>query len=186
MALADTHTIVALKTGLPSGYTTKREINAEIANQKSSDEKRSSFKVDVFAEYLSPVRKHQVASSNWLKLQGLPWAFVGQVLIPNPEMDRVIMTLDDDKTENEKLYKQFLMELPANKERDKQNGRLGDLFNEEDFKSEEYLEGRWKFEILQTPVPDPETDVRAGWSLKQMEDMPVSYTHLTLPTILLV
>ena len=164
MALADSHQIIAIKTSLPSGWKTKRDINNQIAGENKSDPKRSSFRVDVFASYLGPTRNDMTSARNWLREQGLPWGFTGQVLVPNHEIPRIITELEQRKRANETLYKEFIQKLPSRIEDDKKEGELGGLHNNSDYTASGDLEGKWAFEIMRDTVPDPQHDVRAGWT----------------------
>ena len=145
-------------------------MNSELAVQKKSDESRSSVSVDVFARYLKECRNHQNATSNWLKRQGLSWSF-GQVLIPNNKIAEVVAYLEDQRVHNERLFSRFIENLPANMKDDDRAGRLGDLFDATDYKTVARLKSQWKFDVIRDTVPDPESDIRAGWSVTQMDDM---------------
>ena len=170
MALADSHQLIGIEKGLPGGRVSRKDVNAELAEQKKSDQDRSSVSVDVYAGYLRECRNHQNATANWLKKQGLPWSF-GQVLVPNNKVADVVAYLDDAKLHNEMLYQSFLDNFPARMEEDKKTGRLGDLYEQDDYQSVERLRSKWKFEVMRDTVPDPEKDPRAGWANAEMESM---------------
>ena len=170
MPLIDTHQLVWIEKSLPGGRVTKKDVNTELAELKKSDKRRSSFTVDVFSGYLKETRNHQSKVVKWLDEQGLPWG-LKQVLIINNKIPDVMAKLDDEKTENEKLYEKFLVSLPENMMRDKAAYELGDLFSESDYKTYDLLKSKWKFQKHRGLVPDPDCDPRAGWSVSEAEEM---------------
>jgi hypothetical protein len=168
MALADSHQLFSIKGGLPGGSKQKKEVAQEIAKMKNCDEALISVTAKPLAEYLSPIRNHQNAARKELGKHGLPWTSPW-VLIANNDVDVVVPKLEALKQENWEMWRGF-MDIYTQVV-DRKRMEMGTFFDPGDFPDIDKLKVKWKFEILRDVVPDPEYDIRAGWSYKQITEM---------------
>ena len=122
---------------------------------------------DVFNEFLKPVRNHQAKARKYLSSEGLPWG--PWTLIPHNVADEVFPELDKREVENQELWQAFVLAYPGIVS--ERRVEMGDLFDPGDFPDIELLKNKWRFKVHSTAVPDPENDIRAGWSHKQMQEM---------------
>lgn len=175
MALADSHQLVSVSISLPGGSKQKKKERNELAASKGCDEELITVNAKVFSTYIAPIRNHQTKIRKELLKYGLGWTSPW-VCVPNHRIDEVIPVLESMKIENQEMYKKFITDYPNIIE--ERRTRMGDMFNEADFPDVEALKSKWKVEINRDTVPDPENDIRAGWSDKDMRQMKKAMTEL--------
>jgi len=175
MALADSHQLVSVSASLPGGRKTKKSERDELAASKGCDAELITVGADIFNTYLKPIRNHQTQIRKEAAKYGLGWTSPW-TCIPNYRIDEVIPALEAMKIENKEMYVEFLHKYPDIIE--ERRSRMGVMFDEKDFPDIEVLKNKWKVEINRDTVPDPERDIRAGWSDKEMRQMKKAMVEL--------
>ena len=168
MALADSHQLFSIKGGLPGGKKQQKEAASELARSKNCNEALVTVTTKNFSEHLSPIRNHQTAARKELASRGGPWTSPW-IIVANNDVDTVVPVLETYKQDNWTMWLEFMGIYE--KVVEEKRSEMGDLFNPEHFPDIEKLREKWTFEVLRDVVPDPEHDIRAGWSYKQMNDM---------------
>mgnify|MGYP003656076995 CR=1 FL=1 len=171
--LGSNHILVSLHIKKPSGIKTKRSASRELASQKNANDKRVKVTVETFKDGLSELEGHRQMTRSDFDRRSLNWGDDGKRLWHVPEWDKFRPKMEEYKAENYAHYKKFLRgyeEIKNDAQRPAPYG-LGDLYDETDWKSVEWLESRWMFEWDICPVPRPESDVRSGWGPQHVERM---------------
>lgn len=169
MALADSHQKIAIrKGGIPSGIAPHKAAAIEVAEAHGADpDIVRPVPLDIFAQYVKPVRAHMGRMSKENFRWGMPWDSPWAIH-PNQNIDKVVPILEEMKQENHHMYEKFCDDYENVLE--DRVARAGDLVTMDMFPSADELRGKWYVEIERGTLPDPSTDIRAGWSHKQMED----------------
>jgi len=169
MSLADSHQKLAVrKGGIPSGGVPNKEAALEVAAAHGADpDMIGPVPVDIFKQYVKPVRAHMGRMSKENFRWGIPWDSPWAVH-PNNNIDKVVPILEEMKEENKSMYEDFCDDYPNILE--DRVARAGDLVTIDMFPSADELRGKWYIEIERGNLPDAKSDIRAGWSHKQMED----------------
>jgi len=175
MALADSHQLVSVSASLPGGRKAKKKERDELAASKGCDSELITVNADIFNTYLKPIRNHQTQIRKEAAKYGLGWTSPW-TCIPNYRIDEVIPVLESMKIENQEMWLEFLRKYPDIIE--ERRKRMGVMFNESDFPDIEVLKHKWNVEINRDTVPDPERDIRAGWSDKEMREMKKAMVEL--------
>lgn len=162
--LADRFMLVELNMQCPTGMIKSPAIVVEAETTHGvSEGGRVKASIDVFnTEYLKEVRKEQAALRNYLNDITLPWSDGrGPRLIENSAVKGIRAQADTSKIAASAKWKTFMDNIESHKARDKQV--LGTLYDESNYPTREELKDKFSIEIVFSTVPDPDTDVRAGW-----------------------
>ena len=178
MSLADSHQKLAIrKGGIPSGGVPNKEAALEVAAAHGADpDMIGPVPVDIFKQYVKPVRAHMGRMSKENFRFGIPWDSPWAIH-PNNNIDKVVPILEEMKQENRSMYLEFCDDYPNILE--DRVARAGDLVTIDMFPSADELRTKWYIEIERGNLPDPSTDVRAGWSHRQMEDYKTAVNRQT-------
>jgi hypothetical protein len=172
-SLTSTHTLIEFHCRIPSGLRQDRQASSELASNKKANAKRVKVQKNTFGcDELDIVRKETAKVRSYIYSMTLPWGESGQRLLANSVQDEVSAKVDDWIDDIEVKYQKFLDRYDFI--RDESKRELGDLAKDDDYWSVEKLKD--KFQLTRpsawaTSVPDPELDVRAGWSKPQMSRM---------------
>jgi hypothetical protein len=127
--------------------------------------------VKVFTEYVRPVRAHQGRIRKENVKMGLPFGSPW-VYHANQNIDKVIPLLEEMAEENLHMYEKFLGDYDTIL--DEALMRMAALdgvhVTRDMFGSATELREKWHVDIDRASVPDPEKDVRAGWSYRQVQE----------------
>jgi len=171
--LGSNHVLVSLHIKKPSGIKTKRSASKELAERKKANDRRVKVTVETFKDGLAELEGHRQMTRSEFDRRSLNWGDDGKRLWHVPEWDKFRPKMEEYKAENYAHYKKFLRgyeEIKNDAQRPAPYG-LGDLYDEADWKSVEWLESRWMFEWDICPVPRPESDVRSGWGPRHVQRM---------------
>lgn len=175
MALGDSNQLVSVSASLPGGRKAKKSERDELAASKGCDAELITVSADIFNTYLKPIRNHQTQIRKEVSKYGLGWTSPW-TCVPNHRIDEIIPALEAMKIENQEMWREFLRKYPDIVE--ERRNRMGVMFNESDFPDIEVLKHKWKVEINRDTLPDPERDIRAGWSDKEMRQMKQAMVEL--------
>ena len=175
-SLTSTHTLIEFHCRIPSGLRQDRQASSELASNKKANAKRVRVQKNTFGcNELDAVRKEIARLRSYIYSFTLPWGETGQRLLANSVQDEVSAKVDNWIDDIEAKYQHFLDRYEFIREESKRE--LGDLAKDEDYWTTEKLQRKFKLSRPSewaTPVPDPELDVRAGWSKPQLERMKIS------------
>ena len=169
MAIADSHQKLAVrKGGIPSGIAPHKAAAREVAEAHGADpDIVRPVPLDIFATYIKPVRAGMGRMSKENFRWGIPWDSPWAIH-PNQNIDKVVPILEEMKEENRALYDAFCDDYPNVLE--DRVAKAGDLVSIDNFPTADELRGKWYVEIERGVLPDAASDIRAGWSHKQMEE----------------
>jgi len=177
-SLTSTHTLIEFHCRIPSGLRQDRQASRELASNKKANANRVKVQKNTFGcNELDLVRKEIAQLRSYIYSTTLPWGESGQRLLANTVQDQVSAKVDHWIDEIEVKYQHFLDRYEFIREESKRE--LGDLAKDEDYWTVEKLQNKFKLSrpsTWATSVPDPELDVRAGWSKQQMARMQESMT----------
>jgi len=170
--LTDTHTLVAVSMGRPSGIKRKKEAARELAQRKDSDVSRTKVSVDTFKELVKEITSNQNAALNLLKENSLGWGDKGYRLVANKILPKILKDLEAARTTHDRVSREASERLLLQVRRDakgQSEGGLGDLFDASDYPSQEEFVSKCSFVVDLDTVPDASQDVRAGFSPEHQE-----------------
>tara|TARA_R110000751_G_scaffold57842_3_gene122545 strand:+ start:2630 stop:3502 length:873 start_codon:yes stop_codon:yes gene_type:complete len=166
--LSNENILVSFHAGCASGVKKSKKATAQLAELNNAEAGSVSGNLKTFSVGIKPVKDHSQLARNHFGMLTLGWGDDGKRLTNNAVWEGGLRkSLEDFKVANEKLMREFI----SNYEywMDDAKKRLGTLHDPADWKSPDELMDKWYFHYDIAVVPDPERDVRAGWSPNQLQ-----------------
>lgn len=170
MALADTHSLYKITCSRPGGSKDRKDLADEVnTNNNVSDREAYGVRQRLFKGYApyNEVVNIQTDLRKTYKEMTQPWDVRGFSIIPNYSVDKIQAAVSDARiamskavSEFEQGYSSFVAERASS---------LGSTFRPEDYPTISELLPKFSIEEEFGIIPDPDKDVRAGWSAEQME-----------------
>ena len=169
--LADRFMLISLVATCPTGKVNDKELAEEIRiSYGASDQDVVDTILKVYnTPALIVVQKIISQTRNTIKALSQPWSDTGRGprLIENKNVDVAEAIALDAEKEASKHYKDFLDEYD-NLKTQKQIS-MGRLFKDSHWPTRDDLQSKLKLKTVVDTVPDPDQDVRAGWTDTQKE-----------------
>ncbi len=162
--LSQNHTLYRVKLRKPTGWVGRNDLRDElIASHGITNAKKLTTRMDAFNNReLKDLGNVHARLRKELEKIMLPWDERGFKIVSNSRIPQVEKLVSDAQLEGEDKLDIFIKSFAEHVDNDRVI--CGTAFREKDYPTEAVLRAKHSIEVDIALVPDPEQDVRAGWT----------------------
>lgn len=170
MALKETHSLYRISCSRPGGTKDRKDLTDEIiSNHNVTDSKVFAMRQRLFKDFepYGEIVNIQTELRSHYKEMTQPWDARGFSIIPNDKIDHMQDKVREAKLKMSKAVSDF--EDQYDTFVSSQEVKLGSAFRPQDYPPKGDLVSKFAIEEEFSIIPDPDSDIRAGFSPIQME-----------------